>query len=82
MKSEKIREVLSFLAEERGSDSSFCPSEAARKLAENNWRDLMSEVRREAAAMEAEGKLQVLQKGREVDINIAKGPVRLRKPPQ
>lgn len=69
----EIAEVLMTLAHERGSARSFCPSEAARRLAED-WRPLMPEVRRVAATLP----LAVTQRGRVVDLAAARGPVRLR----
>ena len=69
----EIADVLMALAERRGQDKSFCPSEAARALAED-WRPLMPEVRRVAAALP----LKATQKGAAVDPIRAKGPIRLR----
>ena len=71
----RIREVLLDLAHQRGADKSFCPSEAARALSPN-WRDLMHDIRRVAAGMDA---LEATQGGRPVDAVQAKGPIRLRR---
>lgn len=71
-----IRAVLGDLARRRGRGASFCPSEAARALAED-WRPLMPEVRRIAGAMQAEGALRATQGGAPVDPVAAKGPIRL-----
>lgn len=68
----EIRAILLALAEERGAGKTFCPSEAARRLADN-WRPLMTDVRRVAAA----AGLVATQKGRTVDPVAAKGPIRL-----
>ena len=67
-----IREVLGDLALRRGAGASFCPSEAARALAED-WRPLMGRVRRVAGEMD----LRATQGGAEVDILAATGPIRL-----
>lgn len=72
----RIRAVLLDLALRRGPGRTFCPSEAARALADD-WRPLMAEVRRVGAAMQARGELQGYQKGRAVDPVQASGPIRL-----
>lgn len=67
------------LAEMRGPDRSFCPSEAARLLTDD-WRALMPEIRWVAAAMPAEGTLIATQKGHPVIADKARGPIRLALP--
>jgi len=67
-----IADVLLDLAHQRGVGKTFCPSEAARRLAED-WRPLMPEVRRVAK----EVSLRATQKGQAVDPVDAKGPIRL-----
>lgn len=69
----QIADALMDLAHRRDRDASFCPSEAARALAED-WRPLMPEVRRVAAGLS----LVATQKGTPVDPISAKGPIRLR----
>lgn len=71
-----IRATLLRLACERGCDSTFCPSEAARALAVD-WRPLMPDVREEAAALVATGALRCLQRGRPADPLTTRGPIRL-----
>ncbi|MGR3503250.1 DUF3253 domain-containing protein [Pseudaestuariivita sp.] len=70
---EDIRAALLELAFQRCTDKTFCPSEVARALAED-WRPLMPEVRRVAAEMTD---LRATQKGEPVDVETAKGPIRL-----
>ena len=69
---DRIADVLMDLAEARGPSRTFCPSEAARRLAED-WRPLMPEVRRVAATLP----LVATQGGRAVDPVAEKGPIRL-----
>lgn len=69
----RIAGVLMDLAHRRGAGSSFCPSEAARALADD-WRALMPHVRRVAAGLP----LVATQKGMPVDPMRARGPIRLR----
>ncbi|QFU09715.1 hypothetical protein PARPLA_00722 [Rhodobacteraceae bacterium THAF1] len=72
MSDDDIRAVLMDLAEERGAGSTFCPSEAARRLSDD-WRPLMDDVRRVAAGAD----LVATQGGTPVDAATAKGPIRL-----
>ena len=69
--------LLALAAERRGR--TFCPSEAAQRLAED-WRPLMPEVRAEAAALAREGRLLATQGGAVVDPVDATGPIRLGAP--
>ena len=77
MSDAEIAAALMSLARARGADKSFCPSEAARALA-HDWRALMPEVRRVAAALP----LRATQKGRPVDPATARGPIRLSLAPE
>jgi hypothetical protein len=71
---EAIATALLHLAGSRRG--TFCPSEAARALAPD-WRPLMPEVRRVAAALVSEGHLVATQGGRAVEPATARGPIRL-----
>ncbi len=68
----RIAAVLMDLAQQRGAGKSFCPSEAARALADD-WRPLMPRIRAVAATLP----LAATQKGRPVDPRTARGPIRL-----
>ena len=70
----EIADVLMQLAMARGAGKSFCPSEAARRLHDDDWRGLMPDVRRVAAGLP----LVATQKGEPVDPLTARGPIRLR----
>ncbi|WP_172961040.1 DUF3253 domain-containing protein [Oceaniglobus roseus] len=70
----RIRDTLLDLAHRRGADKTFCPSEAARALAQD-WRPLMDDVRRVADGLED---IEAVQKGERVNARDAKGPIRLR----
>ncbi|MDJ0828077.1 MAG: DUF3253 domain-containing protein [Rhodobacter sp.] len=67
-----IEHALMDLAHRRGAGKTFCPSEAARALAED-WRPLMARVRRVAAWLP----LTATQRGLPVDARTARGPIRL-----
>ena len=70
-----IREILS----ERASGLSICPSEAARRVEPEHWRELMEPTRAAARRLVAAGEVEITQKGKPVDPSTAKGPVRVRR---
>ncbi len=72
-----IARTLLALAAARGPDRSFCPSEAARALADDR-RALMPRIRAVAARLQADGQLHCTQRGRPADPATARGPIRLR----
>ncbi len=76
----EIRDCLLTLASGRGMDKTFCPSEAARRLAPDTWRELMPQVRAEAIRLVETGKLRCTQRGHEVDPTNARGPLRFSVP--
>jgi len=68
-----IADVLMDLAHRRGAGKTLCPSEAARALDPADWRGLMQDVRRVAAALP----LVATQRGVPVDPLKARGPIRI-----
>jgi hypothetical protein len=70
------REIVSLLSG-RAAAASICPSEAARAVAPESWRELMEPARRAARRLAAAGRLVILQRGRPVDPSRARGPIRL-----
>lgn len=78
---EKIRNAHLKFAADRGSEKTFCPSEVARELFAEDWRQKMDLVREIADELVIEGKLNVLQKGivkHDLPSKLS-GPIRLRK---
>jgi hypothetical protein len=73
-----LEEAILSLASERGASSSICPSEAARHVLPEAWRDWMERTRMAARRLVHEGKIEIRQKGKVVDPDHAKGPIRLR----
>ncbi|MFC3481869.1 DUF3253 domain-containing protein [Kocuria carniphila] len=55
----------------------ICPSETARAIGGDDWRDLMPLVRDVAAGLVDQGQVIGQQKGETVDIAAARGPIRL-----
>ncbi|MCB1131132.1 MAG: DUF2256 and DUF3253 domain-containing protein [Verrucomicrobiae bacterium] len=72
------REILALL-EARPRNATICPSEAARAVFPETWRDRMEDTRRAARRLAARGRVEVTQRGAPVDPSTAKGPIRLRK---
>ena len=72
-----IRNCILSLAKKRGPDKSLCPSEVAEDLQPEDWRPLMTDVRRVTAALVAEGAVVVTQFGNPVDPLDAKGHIRI-----
>ncbi|MEM9765083.1 MAG: DUF3253 domain-containing protein [Pseudomonadota bacterium] len=78
--SDAARATILGLLETRRPGATICPSEAARKLDAERWRDRMEEVWRAAALLASEGMVVATQKGETVDLALARGPVRLSLP--
>lgn len=55
-----------------------CPSEVARLLAPEDWRGLMAPVRAAALRLSQRSRIDVVQRGRKVELESARGPIRLR----
>ncbi|MEP7090947.1 MAG: DUF3253 domain-containing protein [Nocardioidaceae bacterium] len=72
------RTILDLLAA-RAPTSTICPSDAARAVGGEGWRDLMEPVRRTARRLVDEGAVVVTQGGRVVDPATASGPIRIRR---
>ena len=73
-----VRAAILALLAERDAGSSICPSEAARRVDSENWRDLMETTRGVAAGLAGEGRIAVIQGGEPIDPAAARGPIRLR----
>ncbi len=80
MSDEQIERTILELLAQRDPGKTICPSDAARALAGDAFRPLMEPVRRVARDLVARGELEVTQSGRVVDIDTARGPIRLRVP--
>jgi hypothetical protein len=72
--------ILELLAE-RGEGKTICPSEAAKRVggtdARRDWEGLMQPTREAARRLVKAGKIVVMQNGRVVDAEKAKGALRL-----
>ncbi|WP_137149228.1 DUF3253 domain-containing protein [Mycolicibacterium sp. CR10] len=76
---QRLRASIRALAAHRGRDSSTCPSDAARAVGADNWRDLMQDARSLARELAKSGEVEVTQGGTVVDPDADwHGPVRIR----
>lgn len=72
---EAIRDLLAARA------GSICPSEAARVVGGEDWRDLMEPARAAARILARAGEVEITQRGVVLDPDSAfRGPVRIRSP--
>lgn len=75
----RLEQVITELLAQRASEATICPSEAARAVDPDGWRELMEPARRAARRLVADGAVEITQGGRVVDPSTAKGPIRIRR---
>jgi len=76
----QLQDSLESLLDARAGDASVCPSEAARAVGADDWRELMEPARMAARRLAAAGLAQITQGGQVIDPDHAKGPIRVRRP--
>lgn len=69
--------ILELLAQ-RAAGATICPSDAARAVGDDDWRDLMEPARAAARRLVAAGTVTITQGGEPVDPNDFRGPIRIR----
>ena len=74
---ESLAQYIFQSALERGPTKSTCPSEIARGLFPEDWRNHMGDVRDVAIILHKQGKVKLMQKGKVIDPDHIKGPVRI-----
>ncbi|WP_299952964.1 DUF3253 domain-containing protein [uncultured Modestobacter sp.] len=75
-----LERTIGSLLDQRRPGTSICPSEAARAVDPEGWRELMPAARAAAGRLAAAGEVEVTQRGQVVDVMTARGPVRVRRP--
>lgn len=60
------------------SGGTVCPSEAARDVSADDWRRLMDPARDAVRRLVAAGEAEVTQHGEVVELDTARGPIRVR----
>lgn len=77
----RVEGAIVALVQQRGVESSACPSEVARALSPDHWRALMPHVREAASRLAQQGRIEIAQGGKAVSsIGPWTGPIRLRLP--
>lgn len=75
----RLRSAILTMARERGPAKSICPSDAARAIGGEGWRELMDDARDVARGLAREGLVEITQRGEVLDPDSEwRGPVRIR----
>ena len=74
-----LERTILHLLSHRAPSATICPSDAARAVGGEGWRDLMDSTRQAAGRLVAAGAVDITQRGEVVDGSNARGPVRIRK---
>jgi len=74
---EALEAAIRDLVAQRAAQATICPSEAARVVGGDGWRDLMQPARDAAGRLAGRGEVRVTQGGRVVDPDTATGPIRI-----
>ncbi len=75
----RLEQAIDALLDQRRPDATICPSEAARAVDPEGWRELMPAARAAAGRLASAGAVEVTQGGAVVDVATARGPVRVRR---
>lgn len=76
-----LEQAVLLLLSARRAGATICPSEAARVVGGEDWRELMAPARAAARRLVASGDVEITQGGAVVDPGTAKGPIRVRRVP-
>ena len=74
---ERLAATIRTLLRHRAEGATICPSEAARVVGGQQWRELMPLTREVAVGLSSQGIVEGRQGGRVIDLQDAVGPVRL-----
>jgi hypothetical protein len=73
------RDAILHLAAQHGPETSFSPNQAAQLIDPDNWRHHLTETRNAALRLAAEGRIDILRKGKPVALaDGIRGVIRLR----
>ena len=74
-----MRAAILELARKRGPAKTICPSDAARAVGGDDWRDLMERARDVARTLARAGEVEITQRGKVLDPDATwRGPIRIR----
>lgn len=77
----RLEAAVLALAHKRGPDKTICPSDAARAVGGERWRDDMDLAREVVRSLASAGAVEVLQRGEPVPADAEwRGPIRVRCP--
>ncbi|VCT93202.1 hypothetical protein MHAS_04941 [Mycolicibacterium hassiacum DSM 44199] len=77
--SERLHAAILRLARARGPDKTICPSDAARAVGGDDWRELMDDAREAARDLARRGEVELTQRGEVLDPDGTwRGPIRIR----
>jgi hypothetical protein len=76
--SKSIADTIIAMAAHRGPEKTICPSDVAREMFPDDWRKHMDEIRKDAVLLQKDGKVLITQKGKPVDTDDIKGPIRIK----
>lgn len=73
-----LRATILQLARDRGPAKSICPSDAARAVGGDRWRELMDAAREAARDLARAGEVDITQRGEVLDPDTQwRGPIRI-----
>jgi len=76
---QQLREAILTLARERAPDKTICPSDAARAVGGDDWRELMEQARDLSRDLAKAGEVEIMQRGEVIDPDADwRGPIRIR----
>jgi hypothetical protein len=76
---EALEQAILGLLDSRRPGETICPSEAAREVDREGWRELMEPARQAARRLVHAGRVEITQGGRAVDPGSFRGPIRIRR---
>lgn len=74
---QEIKGRILSLTKKKGPAKSVSPSQVARDLFADVWRDHLDEVRNMAGELQSEKMISITQDGKPVDIKKTQGPIEL-----
>jgi hypothetical protein len=75
----RLEQTILDLLETRAASATICPSDAARTVDPDGWRQLMEPARRAARRLVTAGDVVITQGGKVVDPSDFTGPIRIRR---
>lgn len=74
---QQISEQILAMVTARGAGKTICPSEVARTVRPDDWRQLMKKVRQSAIRLADGGAISIYRKGKPIPTDQVRGVIRL-----